>query len=165
MKKILIIFLIMLFVVLGFSYQAGLTLEFREKPVVNILPDDRSFFDIFGRLDLLIFFVNVPFAENNYYMNDFSEITILPVRKINIDKIKIGLNIIKMHVGIFPFRIAAETNISNIVDYEKILITTSSGIRFGDNFSLELGLSKNIGSLLSGNLNLNWIFGFNIMIY
>jgi hypothetical protein len=136
-------------------FSIGLTLEFKEKEVYNILPDDRSYFDVYGRLDLFIFYVNVPFASNNYYLNDFSQIVINPNKEFSFDDMYVGINIIKRNIGIFPLRLSVESKIPDLSNYNNYLLTLESGINFGRNFNFEIGyIIKLLILILNGFLGL-----------
>ena len=161
MKKIFILFLLLLSITTMFSM--GLTLEFKEKEVYNIRQDNRNYFDVFGRMDLFIFFVNVPFASDNYYLNDFSQIVINPNKEIDFDDLYIGINILKGDMGIFPVRLAIETKVPQIMEYNNYLITIESGIKFGENFTFEMGVYNKFNEM--ADMDFNWIFGFDIIIF
>ncbi|KAF2956816.1 hypothetical protein [Marinitoga sp. 38H-ov] len=158
MRKLIIIFLLFSITTM---FSMGLTLEFKEKDIFNIQQDNRSYFDVFGRVDLFVFCLNVPLASNNYYLNDFSQIIINPKKEIN--EFYLGINIIKRSIGIFPLRLAVESKISKLNEFNNYLITLESGINFGNNLIIEAGVYNDFNKII--NMDLKWIFGFNIILF
>ena len=114
---------------------------------------------------MLFLYVNVPFANENYYFNDFHQVVINPNKNIDFSKINFGINIIKTNINVFPVRVAVESKISEIAEYKNFLITLSSGIKLGNNFNFELGANTHLNDILTGKMKPNWMFGFNIMVF
>ncbi|KLO22446.1 hypothetical protein X275_03545 [Marinitoga sp. 1197] len=191
MKKIILMFTILSVVIVSFSNIIDFSIETINKTYLN--DETKSYFDIYGRINIFSLYTNIPLAIDNYYKKDFSEILIYPNKNINLDDIKVGIDIVNtgfktnnlfifpmMHMMFYkriikennkentiyiPFRIAIENKIKDITDYEKIDVVLSSGIAFDNKYIIEVGIKDNVGNIINNTFKFDWIIGLRYNIF
>ncbi|WGS65920.1 hypothetical protein [Marinitoga aeolica] len=191
MKKLILVFVMLNLIIFSFSNIIDLSVEKVYKPYLN--DESKGYFDIYGRVSVFSLYTNIPLALNNFYKTDFSEIRIYPDKNLNLENIKIGVDVVNtsfktnrltffpmMHMMYFrrvkrennienniyiPFRVAVENEIKNLNDYKKIEIVLSSGIVFKDKYMIEVGVKDNIENIINSSFKLNWLIGFRYNIF
>ncbi|GAB6189607.1 hypothetical protein JCM30566_13480 [Marinitoga arctica] len=192
MKKIILMFTILSVVIVSFSNIIDFSFETINKTYLN--DETKNYFDIYGKINIFSLYANIPLAIDNYYKKDFSEILIYPNKNINLDDLKVGIDIVDtgfrtnnlfvfpmMHMMYYkriisknnkkdnniyiPFRISVENKIKNFKDYRKIDVVLSSGIVFDNKYIIEVGIKDNVENITNNKFNINWIIGFRYNIF
>ncbi|KAF2956239.1 hypothetical protein [Marinitoga sp. 38H-ov] len=191
MKKLILVFVMLNLIIFSFSNIIDLSVEKVYKPYLN--DESKGYFDIYGRVSVFSLYTNIPLALNNFYKTDFSEIRIYPDKNLNLENIKIGVDVVNtsfktnrltffpmMHMMYFrkvkrennienniyiPFRFAVENEIKNLNDYKKIEVVLSSGIVFKDKYMIEVGVKDNIENIINSSFKINWLIGFRYNIF
>ncbi|MBM7559763.1 hypothetical protein [Marinitoga litoralis] len=188
MKKLILVFVMLNLIIFSFSNIIDLSVEKVYKPYLN--DESKGYFDIYGRVSVFSLYTNIPLALNNFYKTDFSEIRIYPDKNLNLENIKIGVDIVNtsfktnrltffpmMHMMYFrrennienniyiPFRFAVENEIKNLNDYKKIEVVLSSGVVFKDKYMIEVGVKDSIENVINSSFKLKWLIGFGYNIF